>query len=413
MKLKDLSLQNMVFTVYSIFVLSILILPRLQYTTSYVELFVLSFPLIAFACLLDFSVLKRIYPIFVYLGLMFIFRAICNTWGNLSAALNLSFVLYLGLLGYFLFEAAQKMNNDVLLKIIIAAALLMFCIIAINTFRELAIRPGVARLLARGTQDDKIINALRMKNVGGFGFSYAVGMFIPYVASLIIRSKGLLRAAFIALLIILFVYIFNTQYTTLLLLASVFTIFVFFINIKKPSSKLIAIFLIIILLFSLKHIFLFLAENIKLTALSSRFEDIYITLSGGESDSSRWQLQADAFKLFFQNPLFGADLNDAQNLYIVNHSHSTFSGILAGGGIAAFLCYFGILYFAMNNIKRMLPSFKNIQPVFLHLLILSLLNPINSFEILLVVYLIIPAIELLFNKRMERKKHGEEVLLEN
>ena len=397
MKIKTISFGSIVFALYGVFVLAYIFLPNLQYSIKYVHLFLMSFPLVAWVCIGK----EKMINIFVCLGFMAFFRLIFNAFGNFSAAVNTSFILYLCLLGYFMFEGSQKLKTNIALNIIVVASLVMICLVAVNTYKEFAANPGVARLLAKGTNDDEEINLLRSMNIGGYGFSYAVGMLIPYVATWIIRAKGNKKWIAIAFFVLLIVYITKTQYTTLLLISVFFTGYVFFIHCKTMHAKIAVFIIVICLIFGSRYIFEFLADQIKLRTLSVRFRDIASMLSGNGSDNSRWELQWNAFKLFFKNPLFGADLTNAENLYIVNHSHTSFSGTIASGGIAGVSLYYGTILLAVKNVKKMVPTCRYIEPTFLHLLVLSLFNPISSFEIFTVTFLIIPGIELILNHKKE------------
>lgn len=393
MKIKSISFGSLVFAVYSVTILAFIFLPNLQYSIKYVHLLIMSFPLVVWVCIGK----DKIINIFACLVLMVLFQIFFNFSGNITASINTSLLLYLCLIGYIVFEGSQKVGSRITLTIIIISALVMMGIVAFNTYNEFSRNPTVARLLARGGNDNEEVNWLRSMNIGGYGFSYAVGMLIPYVATWIIRAKGGKKWISILLFVALIVYAFKTQYTTLLLLSTIFSGYVFFACYKTMHAKIAVFVVVLFLIFGLRPIFEYLADITKLETLSLHFKDIAKMLAGEQSDSSRSELQWYAFELFIKNPLFGADLTNAENAYIVGHAHSTFASALGSYGMFGILLYYGSFMLAMKNVKKMVPTFRFIKPVFMHFVVLSFFNPITTFEIFAVTFLVIPGLELLLN----------------
>ena len=118
----------------------------------------------------------------------------------------------------------------------------------------------------------------------------------------------------ICLLIANFTFCAFTQYTTLLMLSIFFIIYVFTTKMRNIGLKYILLVTCGAVLLNLRNILMYFALNTDLNALSYHLADIVSMLGGEASSSSRSSLYADAIGLFFQNPLFGADLTDSGNL---------------------------------------------------------------------------------------------------
>ena len=314
MKIKKKSISGIVLIVFAAVILAISIRPRYKYSFSYIELFAISVPFLFLFVFRYYTGIRKTQWIFIFLVLIAVFRFLINTFMNLSAALNTSLILYLCMLGYLIFEALSIRNNQSEILLVIVFLTLMLGYIELNTFREFSENPMVARILAYGATDDEYLNLLRFNNIGGFGFSYAMGMLNPYFAMLIIRNKGMNRIIPICLLIANFTFCAFTQYTTLLMLSIFFIIYVFTTKMRNIGLKYILLVTCGAVLLNLRNILMYFALNTDLNALSYHLADIVSMLGGEASSSSRSSLYADAIGLFFQNPLFGADLTDSGNL---------------------------------------------------------------------------------------------------
>lgn len=394
--MKKLSISKTAFSaLYAIFVIAILLLPKYVYGLSYMQNIILSAPLFLWAFLWDQKFLKKFVIIVGILGVISAFRFCFNTGFHFGMAVNLAIVSYVAFIPYFTFESLAN-AKQIEKNVVIFVAFVLFAYVMINTWKEFAVNPTVARLLARGTQDDVELQLLRDSNVGGFGFSYAVGMFAPYVALWITRTTGIKKACFILLEIILLVYCVYTQYTTLILFAVVFSALIFFLKTKnRVMVILIALFAVLALLY-LEDIFYLLGSKLQLKSLSEHLMGIASFLGGGDIGSSRGELATNALKLFITDPIVGVDLTDSRNLYIVNHSHSTYTGILPSGGIVGFGLYACVLFLIVRNIITKMPSGNDILPVLLMYIILGAFNPITLADITVAVLLIIPLCELAF-----------------
>lgn len=393
MNLRHVSAKGLLISVYAIILLMFLVLPQFKYSITYVRIIFASIPFFVIFFFENNYLRQRSAVILLcFLGITF-FRFIFNTPFEINASMNTSIILYLCILPFFIFEVVQCSNDVKNAKIVAIGIIVMLFLIGFKTFSEFATNPTVARLLAHGTTDDEYINLLRSKNIGGFGFSYSIGMLVPYLMQKIVQSNGMKKIGLSIILAIAFSYIILSQYTTLLLLSIFFVIFVLLTRNDNILLKIVVLILTAALLLNLEGIFTYLSTHISLESLSSHFADIAMSLSGGESSSSRSQLYTNAIELFLQNPIFGVDITNEPNAYIINHSHSTFFGTLASGGIVGTALYYYCYFKIIQLIKDVLGDIEIIKPVFYMFIVLSVLNPISHFEICTVVFLLIPLLE--------------------
>jgi O-antigen ligase len=267
--------------------------------------------------------------------------------------------------------------------------------------------PTIARNLASGKVDDEYINSMRMQNVGGYGFSYAVGMFIPYIAIRIVRSTGKIRFVFIALYIALFVYALFCQYTTLLFIVIAFSTIVFIWGSKNTLTKSVLLFVSLLVLINMSGIFKFLGNHIPLASLAYHLKNLYISMSTGEETNSRLLAVKRCLGLFRQHPFFGVNMLDGYNAYIVNHGHASYFPIMASNGAIGLSLLLIMTFVIIKNIYAKINDNKMIVLIYIMYIILGFLNPThNAFEISVVIFLLIPSIEFYENK-IKEQKHAE------
>ena len=399
-----LRFRNIFMSVYIVAIVALLVLPMLKYNVKYILVILFTVPFVAV------YMLKKRKSAIVFFGFLltlvsfFIFNFLVNTPLNINASINMSILLYMCFIPFFIFDYLVNSDSVWEIRLVIIGTVAIFVFVMIMTSIAFIDDPTIARSLASGRTDDEYINSMRMQNVGGFGFSYAVGMFIPYIAIRIVRSSGNIRFVFIALYIALFMYALFCQYTTLLFVAIAFSTVIFIWGSKNALTKSILLFVSLLVLINLTGIFKFLGNHIPFTSLAYHLKNLYISMSTGEETNSRLLAAKRCIGLFRRNPFFGANLLDRYNSYIVNHGHSTYFGILASNGIAGL----GILLFATVSIMRSIyvktnPNKMNII-IFIMYIVLGFLNPThNAFEISVVVFLLIPLIEFYENKIKEQK----------
>lgn len=387
--------------IYVIALTALLVLPSLKYSVTYMEITILSLPFLVLILLTGVNYRKSFFQVLAILAVMAFLHYTINSKGNISSVLNLVITLYLCVLPYFICRFLLDLGDERLIKYVLIAVSLIFAFVFMRTLVALFENPTIVRNLATGDVTDEYVMYMRMRNVGGYGFCYAMGILIPYLTSITCRTTGKQYFVSTALLVVIFVFAFLTQYTTLLLLSTVFILYVLIKHGKTSARKIIAIAIAFIIMLSFRSIVLYIAENTKLETLSWHFYDIYYSLSGGELESSRDDVYLEAIKLFLRNPIFGADLTSNYNAVVVGGAHSTFFGRLAEGGFVGFLLTYSVIGTCIKSVKNEIKSVY-IAPSFLYLMVLSIFNPITMMEIFVSAMLIVPLIEyLLINK--ERK----------
>lgn len=396
-----ISLRGILVPLYCLLVACIMILPSLKYDITYSKIVLLSLPFMALYCISFKSGIKKYTILLSGMLLMFIFSFLINSTFMLSQSINFSMIAYLVFFPFFMFDyvALFRDKRQQFLCIIFTVAVYSF--ILISTFKQLSIDPTVARALASGDTEDEYLVYLRNNNVGGFGFSYAIGAFVPYLATKISKTRGKTRFGLIILLAILLVFTLYAQYTTLLLLSIVLCMVIFTYYSKNLFIKFFLIVLGVVILFTAPYIFRYLAQALPFESLAKHFSMMASSTFSGAEINARSGFIKQCLNLFLSHPLFGVDVTNATNAYIINHGHSTYFPLLASKGLVGTSIYFGMTFFVMKNIYRRLGRCKDILFVFAYYIILGFLNPNHLFEISIATFFLIPVIENYINMKRD------------
>lgn len=383
---------------YVMVIIALLLVPSLKYDFKYAQVFMLSLPLLVFAFIEGKTFRKALLINAVLLFITFMSYYVINVRGNLGQAQGLLVTMYLFALPYLICQYLVDIKDTVLMKWICIATCAILAYIMIVTFREYAYDPTISRKLASSVVDDYIIAQIK-KNIGGFGFCYCLGMFAPYLTSVIGRAKGKQKMFAVGCLFVILVFSVFSQYTTLILLSVISIFYVILTQGKMSAKKVITLVLFITLAVSFRSMVWFLANNVSLSALSHHFYSLYYIL-GGEEDFGRWSLYKANIMLFLRNPIFGANLTIHYNEWLVDHSHSTFFGKLSGGGIIGFGGFVGFIASVWHYLCNR-SGMRHLIPVFVVYILLSILNPVTP-EISITAFLIIPLIEYQFINKEEQ-----------
>ena len=393
-----ITIKRIFIFLYVIAIVALMVIPRLKYTFSFVHILAFSLPLIMIA-LLEGKTYRKVFAInIVLLGITFLCAYVFNYRGNISGVFNIVVSTYLYVLPLLICQYLIDVNDKKLMKWISIVIGAMLCYMLVVTFGALAEDPKIARMLAYGTDDDPYINYYRMRNVGGFGFCYALCMLSPYLTSMVDKVKKKQRTIVLIVLLILLVFSVYSQYTTFVFLSLGSIFYVVLTQGKWSIKKVVALTMLIAIVVSFRQLIWFFANNLSLTTLSSHLYDLYYLLEG-ESDLSRWNMYKANLILFLQNPIFGADLTINYNKYLYTSAHSLLFSRLSGGGILGFGCYAGFIasaWYYLAKLKRM----KRLIPVFVVYTILAFLNPVSP-EISVTAFLFIPLIEYQFINKEE------------
>lgn len=393
-----ITIKRIFIFLYVIAIVALMVIPRLKYTFSYVHILAFSLPLIMIA-LLEGKTYRKVFAInIILLGITFMCAYVFNYRGNISGVFNIVVSTYLYVLPLLICQYLIDINDKKLMKWISIAIGAMLCYMLVVTFGALAEEPKIARMLAYGTDDDPYINYYRMRNVGGFGFCYALCMLSPYLTSMVDKVKKKQRTIVLIALLILLVFSVYSQYTTFVILSLSSIFYVVLTQGRWSIKKVVALTMLIVTVVSFRQLIWFFANNLSLTTLSSHFYDLYYILEG-ESDLSRWNMYKANLVLFLQNPIFGADLTINYNKYLYTSAHSLLFSRLSGGGIIGFGCYAGFIASAWYYLAK-LKKMKRLIPVFVVYTILAFLNPVSP-EISVTAFLFIPLIEYQFINKEE------------
>ena len=393
-----ITIKRIFIFLYVIAIVALMVIPRLKYTFSYVHILAFSLPLIMIA-LLEGKTYRKVFAInIILLGITFMCAYVFNYRGNISGVFNIVVSTYLYVLPLLICQYLIDINDKKLMKWISIAIGAMLCYMLVVTFGALAEEPKIARMLAYGTDNDPYINYYRMRNVGGFGFCYALCMLSPYLTSMVDKVKKKQRTIVLIALLILLVFSVYSQYTTFVILSLGSIFYVVLTQGRWSIKKVVALTMLIVTVVSFRQLIWFFANNLSLTTLSSHFYDLYYILEG-ESDLSRWNMYKANLVLFLQNPIFGADLTINYNKYLYTSAHSLLFSRLSGGGIIGFGCYAGFIASAWYYLAK-LKKMKRLIPVFVVYTILAFLNPVSP-EISVTAFLFIPLIEYQFINKEE------------
>ena len=301
---------------------------------------------------------------------------------------------------FMLYRYIENRRNVSLAKTIIVIFFIIwtvFCLLSIKSCIEV---PNLARMMAAYRPSFKdVING------GGYPMGYGAAILSGYLFYLILYRKvknGFLKSIIILELAIMFfmVSLINSFIIFFGLLLS------YAINIINRNTKgpLILVYIVlgiiaIITYFFIGDILLFIAHNTSDELMHKRWMEIYNTIILGSNSNhvDDRQLMYDiSFNSFIQSPIIGVGykfgnifaLGDLK--YIGNHS--TILDTLAQFGIIGAIPVFHFLLYPYRRNRRLKYDSSYLVPF----AFMACFNPIfTCFHAMLIVYLIIPLIQLL------------------
>ena len=276
----------------------------------------------------------------------------------------------------------KNVSNDNV-RIFYVLYIVLIMIIIFKTYNALNENQWISRILAQSVlTDTPEIRELRLQNIGGFEFSYMVGLInICFFWSYFYNVDKRKKLIYLILTIISYMYIIKTMYTTLLLLTSLSLVIILIKNVKNILAKILTFLIFLIIVWNYADIVYFLSELFNGSLLSNKFMQIYMALTEGgmESLGSRPELIMNSISAWLSNPIFGGR---PENL----NSHSMFFGLLATNGIFGILLLIVVFYLSYKVIVGELIK-KGIDTLlikicFMYIILLMIFNPINYvFEI--------------------------------
>ncbi len=265
--------------------------------------------------------------------------------------------------------------------------------ILVKTFIALGQNEMICRILAGGKGADSFrVRAYRLGNVGGFEFSYMMGIVtIALVwAGLKIRRK-FRKLLCLAAAGLSFFFIIKTMYTTLLLLTVGGIILLFVFRTKVLFIRALWVIGGTVAAILLPPLLAYVAELYgKGSFMAQKFMGMYKALVGGDADaaSSRPEHALTALHNWIESPLWGG--------YAINPAtHSLAINLLERTGIIGFLafvaCMTATYKLIIAELKKRGIETLLFSVVFWYVLVLSVLNPIgNSFEVVIAAFFLTP-----------------------
>lgn len=306
---------------------------------------------------------------------------------------------------------AVKSCNEKQKKIVLVAFGILCCFILFKTFGALRTDPMVCRDLAAGVSKVSTARtAYRMQNVGGFEFSYMMGVVtLCFVwAAVKAKNKNVRIISFIAA-IVGYYFIIQTMYTLLLILTFIGTVLILFTSTKNVAFKVfVALFCIGAVLF-IEPILEFLSDLFSFSSmLHDKFTNMHLALKFDDVDmvGSRPELLKRGLENWTMNPIFGGK-------HPVSNSHSLIVGILENSGIVGFSLWIGFFIKGWKMLKE--EMIKNdittslLDVVVVYVFALSFLNPIGYvFEVIFMSFFIVPiwsSVVKIYKGNRLRRKH--------
>lgn len=281
--------------------------------------------------------------------------------------------------------------------------LLMTFFILINTLQALQQDPWVARLLAQSTSTSSgELNSYRLRNVGGFEFSYMMGIVtLCFVWLLLSASKIWLKLISAALVIVSFYYIIQCQYTTLLLLAFIGSALLIFLHTHNLYVRILLVIGGIALIMGLAPLFQYLSDVFAGSLLSSKFSQMADALTSHDANQlgSRPELMLQSIQNWLNSPFFGGN-------YENSNAHSMLLGILEHNGLIG-LGLWGYLFVQSwkkirNVLKEKGLSYELFNIAVIYVCVLALFNPIGYvFEVTIACYFLVPIWISVFQRKQQ------------
>jgi hypothetical protein len=387
--------KNSIYIVFIVGILTWYIMPQVKYSITYVPMALICGIFVVIQILLypQFKkVLFQMLPWMLLFSMMYVLFAFPL---SIKKGLWLIMIQILEFTPFFIFISLVQRNRIEEIKIVFFVLSIMFIFTEIKTLREFTVNPEIARFLTEGSIDEEH-TAYRMQGIAGFGFSYAIGLIIPFLFSLTthisnIKWKTLLIAFFLLSLI----YVLKTQFVILILLTSFSLLYLIVRSLKKAPYIILFCLLAVFLLIKLPDIFQNLASLTRGTSLGNRLSDISMVLNSGNLSgpalSARFNAYENGILIFLKSPFWG---NEVALEPRINEAHSVYIDYGCMVGIIGLFFYIKTWFIAKMNINLIIGETAKklfFHTSFLFFLILAFFNPIaEAFETWTVLFLYIP-----------------------
>lgn len=299
---------------------------------------------------------------------------------------------------YALEYCTPKQQRAILFLFGIVVALILF-----KTLAALEEEPMIARILAQDqSHSTTAVNAYRLANVGGYPFSYMMGLVTICMAdSAFVLKKKWQKIIAVAGVVLCFYFVIKSMYTILLLLTSILLMILLLIRVKRFTTKIFVVFIFFVLFFTIAPLFQFLSQVFSGTLLSSKFAQMYEALTGGGTESLglRPKLMEQALENWLQTPVLGGKYKTS--------SHSMFVGVLQQNGLVGLAFVISLLGMSYRLLTKKLKEHGIDTILFkicwVYLCVLSFLNDTRyTFEITLVIFFMVPLYSDIINTHKKK-----------
>ena len=250
------------------------------------------------------------------------------------------------LIGYYYLYNADNKNA----RRILSWFTLLYVITAITTCIGCSVFPNAARLMATGMDEEQdTFNIYMNYNIGSFSFVYSALVMTPLIIC-VYRERLINRFVSISLLILVFITILYTEYTTALIFFA--SCLILLITPKDYSIKktLFLLFVIVIMMVLLRPVFAkflyFISSLLSSEQMAVRFEDLANSFAGVQYfDSadldSRFERWESSWRSFLASPLVGGEISSGVGGHSFVLDKLALYGLI---GLAGELIYFVSLY---------------------------------------------------------------------
>lgn len=379
------------FVLYTFGVLLVYILPQLKVSVPYFiagSLMLLYVPIVwnKNRGLTNYIIFMLFAPaIIIILDILLGFHSFTASLNE--AIRNIRFFVPVLLSSYAIKYCTNKQCKHLLLFFSIITAFVFY-----RTSNALANDPWITRIMAKSSAlDTAEMRAYRLQNIGGFEFSYMIGVVTICLVWIVINSqKKIIKVFSLVATVICFNYIIQTMYTTLLLLTSFCILVLFLFNIKNRNIKIILVVVFIALFTVLPSLFEYLSTQFGTSLLATKFSQLHDAMTGEgiKALGSRPEKILFALKSWLRSPIFGGITENV-------NAHSLVVGTLVSNGLVGLGVWVSLFYLSYkvlinklvdNNIDTTL-----VKVACLFVFVLSFLNPIGYvFEVTIAAFFIAP-----------------------
>ena len=395
---------GVLFGIYTIATMAIYILPYTKLMYPYIPVAILmmaSLPLIMFR--------KNEWSLYgaALCFITFVFFCIGH-WslvdGINDAVRNLRLFLPIIWGAYAIRNCSKKQRIFILLGFTVVTVIILY-----NSIIALEEEPWIARILAQdqNSSTDEV-NEYRLRNVGGYAFSYMVGAITVCIAWLALRLKKIWQKILcIVAVVFCYSYIIQTMYTTLLILTTVCIFLLLIVCAKNVMTKYILLVVALGIFLGISPLLKYLGGVFSSDSLlSDKFDQMYLAVSGEGVDALglRPTLIKQALENWAKTPLLGDSYS--------THAHSLFFEMLQSSGIIGtglWICLFSYTWCFMHKELKsngVDPLIFNVAMIYFAAL--SVFNDTRyTFEITIAVFFIIPLLASVVSEKKSTTKEKD------